>query len=57
MKSEHKHGIPVLEVHDLSVSFNMYDSVLGQKDLQVISNLSLKVHAGEILAIAGSSVS
>lgn len=47
--------MPVLEVCDLSVSFQMYDSVLGQKKLQVISNLSIKVHAGEILAIAGSS--
>lgn len=47
--------IPVLEVSDLSVSFKMYDSILGQKDLQVISNLSIKVHAGEVLAIAGSS--
>lgn len=49
------HKTPVLEVRDLSVSFKMYDSVLGQKDLQVISDLDIRVHAGEILAIAGSS--
>lgn len=55
MKMEYRQDIPVLEVCGLSVSFRMYDSVLGQKDLQVISNLSIKVHAGEILAIAGSS--
>ena len=45
----------LLEICDLSVYFRMYDGVLGQRDLQVISNLSIKVDAGEILAIAGSS--
>ncbi len=45
----------LLEIHDLSVSFRMYDGALEQKDLQVISNLSLKVRPGEIVAIAGSS--
>ncbi|MDE5823597.1 MAG: ABC transporter ATP-binding protein [Lachnospiraceae bacterium] len=46
---------PVLEICDLSVAFKMYDSVFGQRDLQVISDLSIKVYGGEILAIAGSS--
>ena len=55
MKMEHKQDVPVLEICDLSVAFKMYDSVLGQGDLQVISDLSIKVYAGEILAIAGSS--
>lgn len=45
----------LLEIHDLSVSFRMYDSALGQKDLQVISNLHLSVRPGEIVAVAGSS--
>ncbi len=49
------HDFSLLEICDLSVSFRMYDSALGQRDLQVISNLSIKVDAGEILAIAGSS--
>lgn len=46
---------PVLEVRNLSVSFQMNDGLYGQKMLQVISELNMKVHAGEILAIAGSS--
>lgn len=46
---------PLLEVSDLSVSFRMYDSGLEQKQLPVISSLSLKVLSGEILAVAGSS--
>jgi len=45
----------LLEIHDLSVSFRMYDQTLEQTDLQVISDLSLKVYPGEIVAIAGSS--
>jgi len=46
---------PLLEISDLSVSFRMYDGALEQKQLQVISNLSLTVYPGEILAVAGSS--
>ncbi len=46
---------PVLSVEDLSVSFRMYDTGLEQADLQVISNLTLDVCPGEIVAIAGSS--
>lgn len=45
----------LLEVKDLSVSFRLYDSMLEQYDLEVISNLSLNVKPGEIVAIAGSS--
>ena len=45
----------LLEIHDLSVSFRMYNSRLGQKDLQVISNLHLRIRPGEIVAVAGSS--
>ncbi len=45
----------LLEIHDLSVSFRMYDHGLEQIDLQVISDLHLKVYPGEIVAIAGSS--
>ena len=46
---------PLLEISDLSVSFLMYDGSLERSSLQVISNLSLTVHPGEILAVAGSS--
>ena len=45
----------LLEIHDLSVSFRMYDRALEQKDLQVISDLHLTVRPGEIVAVAGSS--
>ena len=48
---DNKQNIPVLEVNNLSVSFQMYDGIFGQKTLQVISELNIKVHAGEILAI------
>lgn len=46
---------PLLEISDLSVSFRMYDGSLEQRQLQVISSLSLTVYPGEILAVAGSS--
>ena len=45
----------LLEIHDLSVSFRMYDGALEQTDLQVISDLQLSVRPGEIVAVAGSS--
>ena len=45
----------LLEIHDLSVSFRMYDGALEQKDLHVISDLHLTVRPGEIVAVAGSS--
>ena len=45
----------LLEIHDLSVSFRMYDSALEQKNLKVISDLHLTVRPGEIVAVAGSS--
>lgn len=49
------HNENLLEIHDLSVSFRMYDSALEQKELQVISDLHLTVRPGEIVAVAGSS--
>ena len=45
---------PLLEISDLSVSFRMYDGSLEQRQLQVISSLSLTVYPGEILAVAQS---
>lgn len=45
----------LLEIHDLSVSFRMYDAALEQKELQVISDLHLRVRPGEVVAVAGSS--
>ncbi|MDR0669802.1 MAG: ABC transporter ATP-binding protein [Treponema sp.] len=45
----------LLKIDDLSVSFRMYDRALEQRTLEVISNLSLEVFPGEIVAVAGSS--
>ena len=55
MKREKIEREPILKVEDLSVAFHMYDRGLEQYDLKVISNLSLDVKPGEIVAIAGSS--
>lgn len=52
---ENKVRQDLLEVHDLSSSFKMYDNNLEQKYLKVISEMSLNVRRGEIIAIAGSS--
>ena len=48
-------GKTLLEVRDLSVSFRMYDRGLSQYELNVISNLSVTVHEGEIMVIVGAS--
>lgn len=55
MKQREQKSTPLLEVKDLSVSFHMYDKGLTQYHLKVISDLSIDVKPGEILAIAGSS--
>ena len=45
----------MLEVSNLSISFVQYQKGLKQKNLQVISDLTIRVAKGEILAIVGSS--
>lgn len=50
-----KNAVPLLEVQNLSVSFRRYDKSLSQSHIKVISNLSIDVKPGEIVAIAGSS--
>lgn len=47
----------ILEINELSVSFLQYENRRGtrQVELPVISGLSVSVHAGEIVAIVGSS--
>lgn len=47
--------VPVLSVRNLSVKFKMYTNGTQQHDLEVISNLSIAIHAGEVLAVVGSS--
>lgn len=46
---------PLLEVIDMSIRFKMYEKGTKQQDTYVISNLSISVNRGEILAIVGSS--
>ena len=58
--SRHEHGHHLLQVEDLSVSFRMYEEDAPflrarQRDVSVISNLSIAVHAGEIVAVVGAS--
>ena len=48
-------SVNLLDVRNLSVSFRMYSQGLEQKEIKVISNLSVSVKEGEILAVAGSS--
>ena len=50
-----KNDSPLLEVRDLTVSFHMYNRGLDRRVQKVISDLSITVAPGEILAVAGSS--
>ena len=45
----------VLDVKNVSISFMQYTKGLNQRDLQVISDLTLDISEGEILAVLGSS--
>lgn len=47
--------IPLLEVKDFSLSFKQYGKGLRQHDIQVISNFTLELYPGEIMAIVGAS--
>ena len=58
--SSHGGGHHLLQVEDLSVSFRMYDEdapyfKAKQHDAQVLHELSIAVHAGEIVAVVGAS--
>ena len=45
----------ILEVKGLFLSFTQYGAGLRQRDLEVIHDLSLSAHAGEIVAVVGAS--
>lgn len=45
----------LLRVNNIALSFIQYTSGLKQKQLNIISNLSLEAYSGEILAVVGSS--
>ena len=58
--SQHVGGHHLLQVEHLSIGFRMYDSdapffAAKQKFVQVIEDLSISVHAGEIVAVVGAS--
>lgn len=46
---------PLLQINNLSVAFNRYGRGLSRTSLPVISQLSLTLQSGEILAIVGAS--
>ncbi|SES17242.1 ABC transporter ATP-binding protein [Psychrobacillus sp. OK032] len=47
--------MPILEVENLSISFNQYTSSFKQNNIQVISSLNVSLEEGEILAVVGAS--
>lgn len=58
--SRHVAGHHLLQVEHLSVSFDLYDEDepffrAGKRRMNVIDDLSLSVHAGEIIAVVGAS--
>ncbi len=46
---------PILEVERLFLSFTQYGTGLRRHDLEVIHDLSLSAHAGEVVAVVGAS--
>lgn len=46
---------PLLNIENLTVSFDMYDRGLQKKNLEVIHSLSMQVYEREILAVVGAS--
>lgn len=47
--------MPILEVENLSISFQQYEASFKQKNLKVISSLHVTLEEGEILAVVGAS--
>src|SRR5690625_3663791 len=46
---------PLLKVNNLSLSFLQYTQGLKESYLQVIRNLNMTIHKGEIVAVIGAS--
>lgn len=45
----------ILDIQDLSVSFEQYDKGFAKTNLDVIRNLNVTIHEGEMVAVVGSS--
>lgn len=45
----------ILEIQNLSVSFQQYDKGFGRTDLDVIRDVNVTIHEGEMVAVVGSS--
>lgn len=54
-ESSVRSGIPVLKIENMNITFTQYDRRMHQMELPVIRNLDVEVHAGEVVAVAGSS--
>lgn len=46
---------PILQVKNLNIKFSQFDRGLRRKTLEVISDLDIDLHEGEILAVVGAS--
>ena len=46
---------PIVEIQHLSVKFRQYAETFSQQWIPAITDLSVAVHAGEIVAVVGSS--
>lgn len=48
-------GSPLFSVNDLSLSFQTYEEGLREQKLNVVRDLQLTIHKGEIVAVVGAS--
>ena len=46
---------PILKIEHMTITFTQYDRGMRQTKLPVIRNLDVEVHAGEMVAVVGSS--
>lgn len=46
---------PILKIEHMNITFTQYDRGMRQTELPVIRNLDVEVHAGEMVAVVGSS--
>ena len=55
VRNMHEKGAALLDIEGLSVTFTQYAGGFQRRELHVISDLSISVHTGEMVAIVGSS--